>query len=53
MFYGFLVAWSVVLLYVISLAQRGARLKKELEGVRQLVSSSDVHAHEHLEDRIR
>ncbi len=53
MFYGFLVAWAFVLFYVISLAQRGARLKKELEGVRQLISSGDLHAHEHQEDRIR
>lgn len=39
MFYGFLAAWLIVLLYVISLARRGARLKRELEGVKQLVSS--------------
>jgi CcmD family protein len=40
MFYGFLAAWVIVLLYVISLAQRGARLKKELEDVKQLVDSA-------------
>jgi len=40
MFYGFLAAWLIVFLYVISLARRGARLKKELENVRELVSSS-------------
>ena len=40
LFFGFLAAWAVVLLYVISLAQRGARLKRELEDVRQLVSAS-------------
>jgi CcmD family protein len=37
MFYGFLAAWLIVLLYVISLARRGARLKKELEDVKQLI----------------
>ena len=37
MFYGFLAAWLIVLLYVVSLARRGARLKKELEDVKQLV----------------
>ncbi|MBV9265921.1 MAG: CcmD family protein [Acidobacteriaceae bacterium] len=37
MFYGFLAAWLIVLLYVISLARRSARLKKELEDVRHLV----------------
>jgi CcmD family protein len=41
MFYGFLAAWLIVLLYVVSLARRGARLKKELENVKQLVSSTD------------
>ncbi len=40
MFYGFLAAWLIVLLYVIALARRGARLKKELEDVKQLVNSS-------------
>jgi len=37
MFYGFSAAWLIVMLYVISLARRGARLKKELDDVRQLV----------------
>ena len=40
MFYGFLAAWLIVLLYVVSLARRNARLKRELEDVRQLVSST-------------
>ena len=39
MFYGFLAAWLIVLVYVVSLARRGARLKKDLEQLRQLVSS--------------
>ncbi len=51
MFYGFLVAWIVVLAYVVSLARRGARLKKELEGVRQLVGSSSVERE--MQDRLR
>ena len=36
MFYGFLAAWLIVLLYVISLARRSARLKKELDQVKHL-----------------
>jgi CcmD family protein len=44
MFYGFLAAWLIVLLYVVSLARRGARLKKELEDVKQLMGS---HQTEH------
>jgi CcmD family protein len=38
MFYGFLAAWLIVLLYVVSLARRGARLKKELEDVKALLT---------------
>ena len=38
MFYGFLAAWLIVLLYVISLARRGIRLKKELEDVKRLIN---------------
>jgi CcmD family protein len=52
MFYGFLAAWLIVLLYVISLARRGARLKKELDQVKQLVSSNQP-APKPLEDRVR
>lgn len=42
MFYGFLAAWLIVLIYVISLARRGARLKKELDNVKQLLSSAHI-----------
>ncbi len=49
MFYGFFAAWLIVLLYVVSLARRGARLKKELENVKHLMrtnddSPADIHA---------
>ena len=40
MFYGFLAAWVIVLFYVLSLARRGARLKKELDDVKELVASA-------------
>jgi CcmD family protein len=36
MFYGFLAAWLIVLVYVVSLVRRSGRLKKELEEVKQL-----------------
>jgi CcmD family protein len=42
MFYGFLAAWLIVLLYVVALARRGARLKKELEDVKQLVKGNQA-----------
>ena len=40
MFYGFLAAWLIVLGYVVSLARRSARLKKELDDVKQLVGTT-------------
>jgi CcmD family protein len=52
MFYGFLAAWLIVVVYVISLARRGARLKKELEDVKALAASAQGKAGR-LEDRVR
>jgi CcmD family protein len=49
MFYGFLAAWLIVLLYVVSLARRGARLKQELEDVKQLIGG----AQKDMEARVR
>jgi CcmD family protein len=37
MFYGFLAAWLIVVVYVVSLAMRESRLKRELERVRRMV----------------
>ena len=42
MFYGFTAAWLIVMIYVISLARRGARLKKELENVKHLVHADEA-----------
>ena len=53
MFYGFLAAWLIVLLYVVSLARRGSRLKKELEEVRQLVSTTQPDPQPRFEGHIR
>ena len=53
MFYGFLAAWLIVLLYVISLARRGARLRRELDQVKQLVGSPELDEHRGVEDRSR
>ena len=52
MFYGFLAAWLIVLLYVVSLARRGARLKKELDDVKQLVGSTPAGEQPHLKNRL-
>jgi CcmD family protein len=57
MFYGFLAAWLIVLVYVASLARRGARLKKELEDVKQLIGASQGNmpgnTASRFEDRVR
>lgn len=37
MFYGFLAAWLIVVAYVVLLAMREHRLRKELDRVRQMV----------------
>lgn len=39
MFYGFLAAWLIVILYVIVLARRGAKLRKDLDNVKALLGS--------------
>jgi CcmD family protein len=53
LFYGFLAAWLIVLLYIVSLARRGARLKKELEQVKQLAGLNQPGERARLEDRTR
>ncbi|MGH9620600.1 MAG: CcmD family protein [Bryobacteraceae bacterium] len=53
LFYGFLAAWVIVLLYVISLARRGARLKKELEQVKRLFNEAPEESGERIEERVR
>ncbi len=53
MFYGFAAAWLIVAIYVISLARRGARLKRELENVKQLVQAGHTAREEDIEHRVR
>ena len=53
MFYGFTAAWLIVLLYVISLARRGSRLKKELEDVKQLIKGERSTQEDLLPNRVR
>jgi CcmD family protein len=38
MFYGFVAAWAIIVVYVVSLALREGRLKRELERVRKMVA---------------
>ena len=53
MFYGFLAAWLILLLYVISLARRNVRLKKELDDVKNLVASTQGEGTLHQGNRVR
>jgi CcmD family protein len=41
MFYGFLAAWVIVLGYVISIAMRESRLRKELDRVKQMIENRE------------
>lgn len=41
MFYGFLTAWLIVMFYIVTLARRGARLKRELDDVKRLLEAKD------------
>jgi CcmD family protein len=37
LFYGFLAAWLIVIVYVVLLAMREGKLRRELDRVRQMV----------------
>ena len=43
MFYGFLAAWLILCAYVVSLAARERKLKRELERLRLLVEDKERH----------
>ena len=41
MFYGFTVAWLVILIYVISIALREKKLREELDRVKRMVGDQE------------
>jgi uncharacterized membrane protein YciS (DUF1049 family) len=41
MFYGFLTAWLIVILYVISIALRERKLRQELDRVKRMVEEGE------------
>lgn len=45
LFYGFLAAWLILFLYILNVARRGARLKRELEDVKRLANVDADAAH--------
>jgi hypothetical protein len=44
MFYGFLAAWLVVIIYVISIALRERKLRAELDRVKRMVDDREHEA---------
>ena len=44
LFYGFLAAWLIVIIYVISIAARERTLRKELDRVKRLVEDREDRA---------
>lgn len=42
MFYGFLAAWLIVIVYIISIAMRERKLRQELDRVKRLVEDREV-----------
>jgi CcmD family protein len=44
MFYGFVVAWLIPMIYVISLARRSSRLRKETDELKQLFEEKQASA---------
>ena len=42
LFYGFLAAWLIVIVYVISIAARERKLRQELDRVKRLVEEREV-----------
>ena len=53
MFYGFLAAWLIVMLYVISLARRGGARKQQLGPVPHIFASGEANESTRLEERVR
>ena len=42
LFYGFLAAWLIVMVYVISIAARERKLRRELDRVKRLVEDRET-----------
>ena len=42
MFYGFLAAWLIVMIYIVTLARRNSRLKRELDDVKRLLDVKET-----------
>ena len=40
MFYGFAIAWAIVIIYIISIAARERRLRNELDRVKRMVEEN-------------
>jgi CcmD family protein len=41
MFYGFLAAWMILMIYVLSLAAREKKIRRQMEDLRQMVEERE------------
>lgn len=41
LFYGLAAAWLIVMLYVLTLAQRGRKIRQEIERVKQMIEHGE------------
>ena len=44
MFYGFAAAWTILVVYVLSLVARESRLRREMDTIRKMISDKESHA---------
>jgi CcmD family protein len=41
LFYGLAAAWLIVTLYIVSLAQRGRKIRQEIDRLKQMIDHGD------------
>ncbi len=42
MFYGFLAAWLILVAYVVSLAMRERKIRREMDGLRRMIEDREA-----------
>jgi CcmD family protein len=42
LFYGFLAAWMIIFVYILTIVAREGRLKKELDRVRRMIEEKEL-----------
>lgn len=44
MFYGFAAAWTILVVYVLSLVARESRLRREMDTIRKMIADKESRA---------